>query len=91
MISYLFILLILAAVILYMSSWVLVARGLRRNFLLIGCEAVERVGRIRHKCSGEEIRPCDYIFLLHYKSGQTRRVVEPSDSRFARELIALAE
>ncbi len=90
MLSYLFFALILTAVLVYMISWMLVAKGIRRNLLLVGMAGVERVGRIRHKSGGEEIRPCDYIFLIHYENGRTRRVVEPSDSRFAHQLMELA-
>lgn len=78
------------AVIVYVISWNLVIRGIRRNLLLLGYEKIVRVGRIHHRVSGEESRPCDNVYEIRYENGRTRRVVEPSDSAFSRRLDRLA-
>lgn len=68
----------------------LAIRGIRENALLVGAYRVVRIGKITHRVEGEEICPCDYIYMIYYENGKKRRLVEASDSRFSRRLDKLA-
>lgn len=68
----------------------LAIRGIRENALLIGARRVVRIGRITHRVEGEEVCPCDYIYMIYYDNGRKRRLVEASDSRFSKRLNEMA-